>query len=90
MNDGAVVRAPLVDISRGGLCVEGLLADAGDEPIKLFVTVSSQDGRKRLWMLEATPVWHRGARHGLAFIEVPVDVYGDLAALEGAEQDLAL
>lgn len=90
LNDGAVVRSRLVDISRGGLCVEGLLAAAGDEPIKLFVTVATPDGRKRLWMLEARPVWHRGARHGLQFAEVPVDVYGALTELEGAQQDLSL
>ena len=90
LNDGAVVRAPLVDISRGGLCVEGLLAAAGDEPVKLFVTVLSPDGRKRLWMLEAQPVWHRGERHGLQFTEVPVDVYADLVGLEDAQQDLSL
>ena len=90
VNGGAVVRGPLVDISRGGLCVEGLLAAAGDAPLKLFVTVSSADGRKRLWMLEAQPVWHRGDRHGLRFINVPVDVYADLIGLEGAQQDLAL
>lgn len=91
MDHGEVVRVALVDISRGGVCVEGPVAEGGDDaPVKLFVTVLAPDGRKRMWMLEAQLVWHRGERHGLEFTEVPVDVYGDLVGLEGAEQDVPL